>query len=71
VADASVPPSSQRDGHRGLSSAEASRRLEDFGPNEVAAVPRVPVWSRVAAQLRDPLIMVLLAALALTVVVAD
>ncbi|WP_265751218.1 cation-transporting P-type ATPase, partial [Actinacidiphila bryophytorum] len=43
----------------------------EFGPNEVAAVPRIPMRSRVAAQLRDPLIMVMLAALVLTVVAGD
>jgi Ca2+-transporting ATPase len=55
----------------GLSDAEAARRLTKYGPNEVGRQRRVPLRSRVAAQLRDPLIMVLLAAVVLTVATGD
>ncbi|MBD0694966.1 ATPase [Streptomyces sp. CBMA123] len=54
-----------------MTSAEAARRLAEHGPNEVAADRRVPLWSRVGAQLRDPLITVLLAAVALTLAIGD
>ncbi|MFJ7912349.1 cation-translocating P-type ATPase [Kitasatospora sp. NPDC096204] len=56
---------------RGLTGAEAARRLAEHGRNEVAADRRVPLWARVAAQLRDPLITVLLAAVALTLAIGD
>ncbi|WP_405960119.1 cation-translocating P-type ATPase [Streptomyces sp. NBC_00024] len=55
----------------GLSHEEAARRLTRHGPNAVAAERVVPLYARVAAQLRDPLIMVLLAAVALTLAIGD
>ncbi|MFI6785934.1 cation-translocating P-type ATPase [Nonomuraea sp. NPDC050383] len=55
----------------GLSSAEAAVRLERDGPNLLPQQPPVPLWRRVAAQLRDPLIIVLLVAAALTVATGD
>jgi Ca2+-transporting ATPase len=55
----------------GLSSAEATRRLADSGPNELARRHRLSVRSSVLVQLRDPLIIVLLAACALTVATGD
>ncbi|MFJ3099723.1 cation-translocating P-type ATPase [Streptomyces hydrogenans] len=55
----------------GLTPAEAARRLAADGPNEVAARRSVRLYSRVLAQLRDPLIMVLLGAIALTLAIGD
>ncbi|MFI7707384.1 cation-translocating P-type ATPase [Nonomuraea sp. NPDC049480] len=55
----------------GLSSVEAAVRLERDGPNLLPQKPPVPLWRRVAAQLRDPLIIVLLVAAALTVATGD
>ncbi|KJK40740.1 ATPase [Streptomyces variegatus] len=55
----------------GLSSVEAARRLALHGPNEIPAEPRTPVWRRVLQQLRDPLILVLLVAAALTIGTGD
>ncbi|MEU2164049.1 cation-transporting P-type ATPase [Streptomyces sp. NPDC019208] len=55
----------------GLTDEEAARRLREHGPNEVEARRRLPLRSRVLAQLRDPLIMVLLGAIVLTVAVGD
>ncbi|MDW4910193.1 cation-translocating P-type ATPase [Streptomyces sp. ADMS] len=55
----------------GLSSAEAARRLTRYGPNEVPSEPQAPVWRRVLQQLRDPLILVLLVAAALTIATGD
>jgi Ca2+-transporting ATPase len=55
----------------GLAVEEAARRLSDVGPNELPAKSRVPVTARVLSQLRDPLVLVLLFALALTVATGD
>ena len=56
---------------RGLSSAEAASRLAAGGRNVLPAPRPVPLWRRVAAQLRDPLVLVLLAAAALTLATGD
>jgi P-type Ca2+ transporter type 2C len=55
----------------GLSSAEAADRLARFGPNELPAARRTPVGRLITGQLRDPLILVLLAAAALTLATGD
>jgi len=55
----------------GLSSAEAAARLAARGPNEVRVQGRLSVWSSIGVQLRDPLIVVLLAAAVLTVATGD
>jgi Ca2+-transporting ATPase len=55
----------------GLSSAEAADRLARNGPNELPRARRTPAWRLVADQLRDPLILVLLAAAVLTVATGD
>ncbi|MCK0113912.1 cation-translocating P-type ATPase [Ornithinimicrobium sp. F0845] len=47
---------------RGLSTAEAARRLESDGPNELQSAPPVPAWRKLLAQFQDPLIYLLLAA---------
>jgi len=56
---------------KGLSSEDAAARLEADGPNVITQQRRIPWWRRVAAQLRDPLILVLIAAAALTVATGD
>lgn len=53
------------DVENGLSAQEAARRLERHGPNELRAAPRAPAWRRVLAQFQDPLIYLLLAAVAI------
>ncbi|MDI9885111.1 cation-transporting P-type ATPase [Streptomyces sp. HNM0645] len=55
----------------GLTDEEAARRLREYGRNEVATRPRLPLYVRVLGQLRDPLIMVLLGAIVLTVAIGD
>jgi magnesium-transporting ATPase (P-type) len=47
---------------RGLSSAEAAQRLARDGPNVLRAAPPRSAWSRLAALLRDPLVLLLAAA---------
>ncbi|MEK9523341.1 hypothetical protein EAO70_16660 [Streptomyces sp. adm13(2018)] len=55
----------------GLTQAEAARRLADTGPDEVAARKPVRLHKLVLAQLTDPLIMVLLGAVVLTLAIGD
>ncbi|MEU8403551.1 cation-transporting P-type ATPase [Nonomuraea sp. NPDC048892] len=55
----------------GLTSAEAAARLARDGANLLPQKPPVPLWRRIAAQLRDPLIVVLLIAAVLTVTTGD
>ena len=45
--------------------------MAEYGLNQVSGLGRTSPWSRVLAQLRDPLIVVLLAALVLTLVTGD
>lgn len=49
----------------GLSSAEAVRRLAAHGPNELEPEPAVPLWRKMLAQFSDPLVYLLLAAIAI------
>jgi magnesium-transporting ATPase (P-type) len=53
---------------RGLSSTEAARRLAEAGPNTLRAAPPVPLWRKAAAQFHDPLVYLLLAAIAVSLV---
>jgi Ca2+-transporting ATPase len=50
----------------GLSEADARARLEQFGANELAAKPPVPAWRRFLAQFHDVLVILLLAATAIS-----
>ncbi len=52
---------------RGLSTEEASSRLERNGPNELEAEKPVPAWKRFLAQFRDTLVILLLVATAISV----
>lgn len=56
------------DPRTGLSAAEAKRRLEKFGPNELASAPPVPKWKKFLQQFQDPLVYLLLAATAISLV---
>jgi len=56
---------------RGLSSAEAAARLALDGANVLPAGPRVRLWRRLVRQGRDPLVLVLLVAAALTIGTGD
>jgi Ca2+-transporting ATPase len=49
----------------GLSPHEASRRLAQDGPNALRAAPPTPTWRRVLAQFNDPLVYLLLVAVAI------
>ena len=50
----------------GLSSADAARRLDEHGPNELAAASRVSPWSLLLAQFKNVLILILLLAVGLS-----
>ena len=49
---------------RGLTSAEASRRLDTDGANELRPASARPLWRRVVAQFEDPIVYLLLVAAA-------
>ncbi len=49
----------------GLTSEEASRRLSENGPNELRSAPRRPAWRRFLSHFHDPLVYLLLAAVAI------
>ncbi|MCR8671723.1 cation-translocating P-type ATPase [Agrococcus sp. HG114] len=52
----------------GLSTEEADARRARSGPNELASTPPEPAWRRLVRQFADPLIGLLLAAIAISVV---
>lgn len=56
------------DTNTGLSSAEVQRRLEKFGPNQLASAPPVPKWKKFLAQFQDPLVYLLLAATVISLI---
>lgn len=49
-------------GHEGLSSAEAAERRARFGPNAMEEKPKESMLSRIWAQVKDPMIMILFVA---------
>ena len=53
---------------RGLTSDEAARRLARDGPNELRQTPPIPAWRRLLVHFHDPLIYLLLAAIAISLV---
>ncbi|MFV0406236.1 MAG: cation-translocating P-type ATPase [Propioniciclava sp.] len=58
----------QVDADLGLAEAEATRRRDRFGPNELASAPPTPRWRRFLRQFRDPLVYLLLVAVAISTV---
>ncbi len=55
------------DPRTGLTAAEAAARLERHGPNELQGTPRDPAWLRFLHQFADPLVYLLLGAIAISV----
>jgi Ca2+-transporting ATPase len=51
----------------GLGESDAAERLARVGPNELASKPRTPSWRKFLAQFRDPLVLLLLAATAISI----
>jgi P-type Ca2+ transporter type 2C len=58
-------------GPTGLTAEEAADRLRRLGPNSLPAPRVLPLWRRVSRALADPLVLVLLAAMALTIATGD
>ncbi len=54
----------------GLSSLDATQRLESFGPNRLAETPPIPAWKRFAAQFSNLLTIILIVAAVTSLVVA-
>ena len=55
----------------GLTVEEATDGLGRFGPNELAAAPATPTWRRLAAQFRELLVWILIAAALISGVLGD
>ncbi len=65
---AEVAASGGVDPASGLDSDEAAARLAGDGPNELRSAPPVPLWRKILAQFADPLVYLLLVAVAISVV---
>ena len=50
------------DATRGLGGAEAQRRLDQYGPNQLKSAPETPWWRRLAEQFENFLVIILLVA---------
>jgi P-type Ca2+ transporter type 2C len=61
----------ERVGHRGLTAAEAQRRLAEHGPNTPPEAPPRGWARRVLDQVRDPMILLLLGAFVVTATIGD
>nr|WP_294525149.1 magnesium-translocating P-type ATPase [uncultured Rhodopila sp.] len=55
----------------GLDAAEASARLDTYGPNDAATVKRTPLWLQFLARFGNPLIIILLIASAVSAATGD
>jgi Ca2+-transporting ATPase len=55
----------------GLTTSEAARRLAEHGPNELPEKPPTPFWRRVVDQLRDFVVLLLLAAAVVSFALGD
>ena len=55
----------------GLSSVEAQSRLASYGPNDAATARHSPLWLQFLARFRNPLIVILLVASALSAATGD
>ena len=58
----------QTDPARGLSSEEAQRRLQQYGPNQLQATPPTPKWRKFLAQFTNPLVLLLLVAVVISLI---
>lgn len=59
------------DASSGLTTAEANRRIEEYGANELKAEEKVPMWKRFAAQFNDVMVWILIAASILSGVLGE
>ncbi len=58
----------ESDWENGLSAVEAQKRLEKYGPNELAAGKKTPAWKRFLLQFNDFLIYILIAGSVISIV---
>ncbi|HXV24768.1 MAG TPA: cation-translocating P-type ATPase [Alphaproteobacteria bacterium] len=58
----------QSDGIRGLTRAEAERRLEQYGPNRLRSAPETPWWRLLLEQFRNFLVIILLVATVISMI---
>jgi P-type Ca2+ transporter type 2C len=56
------------DAARGLTAAEAQRRLEQYGPNRLKSAPETPWWKRLLEQFENFLVIILLVATVISAV---
>ena len=54
----------------GLTSAEATKRLQEHGPNELDAEEEKSLWERIVEQFEDILVRILLASATISFVIA-
>ena len=54
------------DAVRGLDETEAERRLAHYGPNRLSVAPPEPAWKRFLRQFTDPLVLLLIAAIVIS-----
>jgi P-type Ca2+ transporter type 2C len=66
-----MPAALDESAPRGLTSAQARDRLARHGPNALPEAPPQSLWGRSLRQLRDPMILLLLAAGTLTAILGD
>ncbi|HHW26434.1 MAG TPA: cation-translocating P-type ATPase [Firmicutes bacterium] len=59
------------DPRRGLTAREAKRRLKQYGPNRIVRHKRPGAWSIFISQFKDPMVMTLLAATAVSSVMGE
>ncbi|HWR28337.1 MAG TPA: cation-translocating P-type ATPase [Negativicutes bacterium] len=57
--------------HKGLTEKEAAQLLEKNGPNELQGKPRATLWERLLAQFKDFLVLILIAASAVSAFVGE
>ena len=60
----------QTDLKKGLTSAEAAKRLEKYGPNELEAEEDKSLWESIVEQFEDVLVRILLASATISFVIA-
>src|SRR5574339_982238 len=60
---AEVASKLKSDAGNGLNESEAARRLQEYGLNQLQAKPPVPGWKKFLAQFKDPLVLLLIVAI--------
>ncbi|MDE6601334.1 MAG: hypothetical protein K2K90_04050, partial [Lachnospiraceae bacterium] len=61
----------QTDAERGLGAAKIGERRAKYGPNRLKDQEKVSLAGRIAAQLNDPLILILMVAMAISMMLGE